>query len=189
MKKYIKDMTKEELKQIFHNIESIRTTMWDWKFEENMEQQQEYANIFFGKEWHKYINYHDYYSSFYLRLKDATQFFENITECNADYLSVEDSKKYLELYKQARKYYNIMEKVCNFGTDKYYDNEEKLLETCEKILELFEKELHSLEDIDLEELEDYFIFQVEENGCFSDCYIENNDYTKLYEYIEYIKEY
>lgn len=189
MKKYVKDMTKEELKEIFKNVESIRNQMWDWKFEENMDWQQENANILFGKEWHNYINYHDYYSSFFLRIKDATQFFENITESNADYLNVEDSKKYLELYKQARKYYNLMEKVCNFGTDKYYENEEKLLETCEKILAILENELHLLENIEQEELEDYFVFQVEENGCFSECYIEDNDYTRLYEHIEYIKTY
>lgn len=189
MKKYVKDMTKEELKEIFKNVESIRTTMWDWKFEENMHWQEEYTDIFFGKEWHKYINYHDYYSSFFLRIKDATKFFENIKESNYQYLSIENAEEYKKLYKQARKYYNLMEKVCNFGSDKYYDNEEKLLETCEKILAILENELHLLENIEESELEDYFVMQVEENDCFSECYIEDNDYTKLYEHIEYIKTY
>lgn len=189
MKKYVKDMTREELKEIFKNIKNIRNQMWDWKYEENMDYQHWLSKEFFGSEWHKYINYHDHYYSFFLRLKDATQFFENITESNADYLSIENAEEYKKLYKQAKKYYFYMNSKCNFGSDKYYENEEKLLETCEKILAMLEKELHKLEDIDENELEEYFIIQVEENECFLDCYIENNDYTRLFKHIDYIKEF
>lgn len=189
MKKYLNKMSEEELVKIFNNIESIRSEIYDICYENNMDYQKELGNIFFGEKYYKYIDIHDYYSSFFLKIKNVIDFFKNISIANGEYLCVKDMEEYEKLYKEARKIYNILTSKCNYGSDKYYENYDKLEKICEKILELLEKELHLLENVDEEQAQEEFIFQVKENNLFEDCYILNNDYTRVFEQINYIKEY
>ena len=189
MKKYLKDMSKEELEKIFENVEEFRKSTYDLVYENHMYWQGEYSDIFFGKDWHKYIEMNEYYSSFYLKLKDASNFFENISLSNSDYLCAEDAEKYKALYKEAKKYHDNMNSRCNYGSDKYYENEERLKASCIILLGLLEKELHNLEDITYEDCLEQFIIDVQDNNCFENCYIIDNNYNKVYEDIAYTKEY
>ena len=188
MKKYLKDMNKEELKKVFDNSTKIQEEQYNLVWQDNMDWQQEYFEIFFGKNWHEYIEMKDNYNSFYLRLKSAYKFFINLDKDVTDYLNIENAQIFKNIYKKANKYYINIDKRCNYGSDKYYENIEKLEEECGKLLEILENELHLLENINDDEVFESFCDDVYENNIYDDLYIENNDYTHIYEHIDYIKE-
>jgi hypothetical protein len=187
-KKYIKNMSVEELKKIFNNIEYLQSKFYENLYEDNMNYQFDLGKIFFGENYNNYIDIRDYYSSFFIIIKDAVKFFENLQLYNKDYLNNEDAKKYTALYKQAKKHYNNINK-CNYCSDNYYKHFELLENTCKSILEILEKELHSLENIEAQDVLEFFINDVFENNDFYDYYILDDDFTKLYEHFDYIKEY
>lgn len=188
MKKYLKDMNKEELKKVFDNSAKIQEYQFNIVLENNMNLQQEYGKMFFGENWYEYIEIHDHYSTFYLKLKSAYKFFDNLGKDVADYLSVENAQTFQDIYKKAKKYYININTRCNYGSNKYYENIEKLEEECNKLLEILENELHSFENIDNNEVFESFCDDVYDNNIYDGLYIENNDYTHIYEYINYIKE-
>lgn len=188
IKKYIKDMNDEELKKIFNNIEHLQKEFYENLYNDNMNYQIDLSKIFFGDNYINYLDIKDYYSSFFIIIKDTVKFFENLHLYNKDYLNNEDAKKYAVLYKQAKKHYNNMNK-CNYYSDNYYKHFELLENTCKSILEILEKELHSLENIDFQDVLDMFINDVCENNDFYDYYILDDDFTKLYKHFDYIKEY
>jgi hypothetical protein len=187
-KKYLKDMDEEELKKLFENIEEFKKNIYDICYQNNMDYQEELGNIFFGDKWNRYIDIFDHYTSFFLRIKNAIEFFENLGVENSDYLNTKDATEYKVLYKEAKKHYNNFNK-CNYASNNYYKNEELLENTCKQILRILEEELHKLENITKEEAKDTFLFEVLENEMYYDCYILNNDYTKVFCNINYIKEY
>lgn len=149
-KKYIKNMSAEELKKIFNNIEYLQRKFYENLYDDNMNYQLDLGKIFFGENHNNYIDIRDYYSSFFIIIKDAVKFFENLQLSNKNYLNNEDAKKYTVLYKQAKKHYNNINK-CNYCSDNYYKHFELLENTCKSILGILEKELHSLENIDAQD--------------------------------------
>lgn len=187
-KRYLKELNEEELKEVFENISSLQEISFSYAYDVNMDWQLELGKIFFGNNWHDYLKMYDYYSSFYLKIKNTIEFFENISIGNADYLSEENSKKYIDLYKQAKKIYNNLCK-CNTYSEKYLENEEKLDKICIELLELLENELHELENIDFEQAFETFKTDVFDNENYNDLYVLNNDFSKIYEHVNYIKEY
>lgn len=187
-KKYIKDMNEEELEIIFNNITSINQDSYNYTYEKNMDWQNELSDILFGKNWSKYIECISNYNSFYLRIKDYREFYKNLNLNNFDYLQEDKGIEYIKLYKKAKKVLNNLNK-CKEYSDKYYDNHDKFEYICCEILKILEEELHLLEEIIEQEVKEDFIFNVQENEYLNQCYILDNNYTKLYEHINYIKEY
>lgn len=187
MKKYyVKNLKEEEKKEILENNEKLKNEIFEIIYEDNMEYQLELGEIFFGSKTFDYLEIKDYYSSFYLRIKDPIKLYENIDINNSDYLSIEDGEKYKTLYKEATKKYNNIQK-CNCYSDNYYKNEEELEEILEKIVKILEKKLHSLEDITEDQIEEYFVEDI--NEIYQNCYILNKKDFILYEDIRTVKSY
>ena len=174
---YINELNKEELQKVFNNNEKFKEMIFNEMYEKEMDYQSFLGDEFFGNESYKYIDIRDNYSSFYLRIKDTIKFFENLNINSSDYLNPEDSKKYIELYKKAKKYYNYFNQ-CNYNSDNYFKNEELLKNTCKEILDILEKELHKLEQIDEEDVFDYFISNIE---IYEDFYITEKENFILYQ--------
>ena len=188
MKKYLKNMNKEELKKVFDTSVKIQNKEYEATMQMNMDYQEELGVIFFGKGWSNYIKMYNNYNSFYLRIIDSTSFFENLTEDVTDYLSQEDAKYFKEIYKKAKKFYTNINSRCVYGSDKYYENYEKFEEECKKLLEILEDELHKLESVDYEQAFDTFCTDVMDNNIFDEFYIIDEDYTKVFEHVDYVKE-
>lgn len=174
---YMNELNFEELQKVFDNNEKFRNIVFDDVYESNMDYQLFLSDEFFGNNTRDYLKFNNNYSSFYLRITNTIKFFENLNINNSDYLIEEDSKKYIELYKQAKKYYNYINK-CNYNSDNYYKNEEFLENTCKKILNILENELHKLEDIEEKEVYQYFIDNLE---IYSDFYITEKEKFTLYQ--------
>lgn len=188
MKKYLKNMNKEELKKVFDTSGKIQNKEYEATMQMNMDYQEELGDIFFGKKWSKYINMYDNYDSFFLKLKDSISFFENLDKGVTDYLSQENATRFKEIYKRAKKFYTSMNSRCVYGSDKYYENYEKFEEECKKLLEILEDELHKLENVDYEQTFDTFCTDVMDNNIFDEFYIIDEDYTKVFEHVDYVKE-
>lgn len=189
MKKYyIKDLKENELQKVFENNEKIQQEAFNDAYESNMQYQLELGKIFFGDNSYSYLEIKDYYSSFYLKIKDPIRLFENLSLSNSDYLNEIDSKTYIDLYKKAQKYYNYFNN-CSYSSDNYWKNIELLENTLEKIIDILEKELHKLEDVTKEDALENFIFNVQENYLLEDAYILNKKDFIVYEKISYIKKY
>lgn len=170
---YIEELNDEELKKVYVNNEKFSRMIFAECYEMNMEQQEELSEEFFGKKFHEYLDVHDHYSSFYLRIKDTNKFFENLNLNNSCYLSEEDSKKYIELYEQVKKYYSCLER----SDDKNNFYEELIEKACKEILNILEKELHELENINDEDIIEYFI---DNKDAYNNFYILEKTTFTLY---------
>ena len=188
MKKYLKNMNEEELKKVFDTSEKIQNKEYEATMQINMDYQEELGDIFFGKGWSNYIKMYDNYNSFYLRIIDSTSFFENLAEDVTDYLSQENATRFKEIYKKAKKFYTNINSRCVYGSDKYYENYEKFEEECKKLLEILECELHTLENVEYGQALDTFYTDVMYNNIFDEFYIIDEDYTKVFEHVDYVKE-
>ena len=155
MKKiYINNLNEKELEKIFNINKKLQDKIFESVCQNNIDYQNFLSTEFFGNNFFEYLKINDNYSSFFITIKNTIKFFENLNITNSDYLSEDDSKEYIKLYKKAKKYYNYLDR-CSFYSDNYYKNENLLEETCEEILKILEKELHLLEDINYNEVLDY----------------------------------
>ena len=188
MKKYLKDMNTEELKKIFDNNEKIQNKAFEYVFEDNMLYQEELFSTFFNNNYYKYLDIAEHYDTFYLKIKDVSVFFVNLNKNAWECLSNTDSKKFKATYKNALKYYNILTSHCNYQSDKYFENEEKLENECKILLKILEDKLHLLKNVDYNDAFDYFKNNSIDDGYFSNLYIENDDFLHVFEHIDYIKE-
>lgn len=188
MKKYLKNMNKEELKKVFDTSEKIQNKEYEATMQMNMDYQEELGDIFFGKNWSDYIKMYDNYNSFYLRIINSASFFENLAEDVTDYLSQEDTTRFKEIYKKAKKCYTNINSRCIYGSDKYYENYEKFEEECQKLLKILEDELHTVEDVEYNQVLDTFYIDVMDNNILDEFYIIDEDYTKVFEHVDYVKE-
>lgn len=138
MKKiYLKDLSREELFDLCIKNDNFMEQFYERVQEDNMFWQEEESNNMFGKEWHRYIDCHDNYDSFYLRLRDWYKFISNL---DSDYLCSEG----LELYKYIMKKKKIFDSMTQY-TDRYDNLEEHLENTCADLLEICEGQLHEYE--------------------------------------------
>lgn len=183
MKKYFKNMSLEDRIDIIMNINDLKYKVGDMYYEDLMQQQYEEGQLMFGKEHHKYIDIRDNYSSFYLVLKDWNKFLDNLDK---DYLCNNGLDLYNQIMVLKNEYDNI-DMVEN--EDRYDELEEELENRCKELLQVCEKQLHEYEDYSDDDLKDYLSFQLEENNMYEDLYIIDDDKTRVYEDISYIKTY
>lgn len=172
---------KEILKTILDNNSKLKDALYEGKYEYNMDDQLYYGNEILGKDTRKYVDIRDHYSSFYLRLLDADLFLDNL---DTTYLT--DKQK--DLYDEAYSYKTKKENIEMF-TEEYYDCEEKEEKVCEQLLDTIETFLHEFEDVNEEDVLDYFIFNLEDDIYYGNLYYYNDDVNfKVYEDVNYTKE-
>lgn len=160
----LKDLEMEELKKIlFKNtkmVEEITSAVIQCK----MEEQEEYGRLMLGNNFHKYIELRDNYNSFFLRLKDWNEFFNNL---DREYLNVEGIEMYNKIKKDIEIYENEEDE------DKRYEQEEQIEKDCELLLKICENILHEFEEYPTdEEIIEHFIYNEID---FYDYYVDNND--------------
>lgn len=171
---------KELLKEIFEHNEELGNNLWNLTWDRNMEQQLEFGNLCLGENSHKYIDIRDHYSSFYLTLKNAEEFVNNIDKA---YLTTEEDTLYNECIE-------LLEKRNNeeYGNDYYWEFDIELDNKAEELLKLIEKDLHAYENVETEDVFEEFLFQLIENENYGELYYYENDPTyNLYEDISYTK--
>ena len=134
-----------------------------------------------GSEHYKYIDIRDYYSSFFLVLKDWRKFIDNL---DSDYLPTEGIKLYKKINKKIVKLDNL-----DMYTDKYSDLENEIEMLCKDLLKICEDCLHKFESFTEEDLKENIRFNLEENYLYEDYYILDNDKSKVYVDISYTKTY
>lgn len=156
-RKYLKEMTKEEVRQIVKGNERLRGEIYDRCYEGNMFIQSEQTELILGKEWHQYIDYHDHYQSFYLTVRNVERTLRNL---DTDYMGESDAEKTEEVRK-------LLEKWDDMTWEEQEENEDLWTEIEEKTGELVssvERDLHEYEDIS----DDQFDAEVDwfyENEC------------------------
>lgn len=184
MKKYIKDMNSDELELVYNNNDKLQKELFERVYEDNMDAQLYEYEYLIPKEAHDYYRYHDYYNSFFFTLNEYEGY--NFLHCldfkilkEYDVATSDDEK----LFKKLENYFNH----CNYNSDAFYTNLEKLDVLATKILKNIEELLKQYENVDDS---DILTFWLDEYGheCYNDCYIIDDSY-KLFEEISYTKEY
>lgn len=183
-KVYICDIQNNDdlLIKLLDNNSKLEEKVYEYYYEDTMFQQEEFGTCCLGEKHYNWIDFHDNYNSFYLRLKNWDKFIMNI---DSDYL---DTKE-LELYNYIMQKRDVLYNMCQYS-DNYDRLEEHLENKCDELLELIENDLHDYENYNFEDIKDYFIDTCMINGWFNDLYFYKNryDYT-LYEDISYSKSY
>lgn len=185
MKKYFKELNDKEKEKILEKNNKLFEELSNYIYEDKMYCQEEDAENMFGKNWYKYIDYYDNYSSFYLSLKNWEMFINNL---DRDYLTTEG----IELYDYIMNKKNILDNM-EWGTDNYYNLEEHLENKSQELLDICESMLHEYENYpDLEECYNYLLYSTYDD-TLENCYIiiDNKGSTGyiLYEDIAYTKSY
>lgn len=183
MKKiFINELDTEKRNELIKKNEKLLYLLCD-DFREMMMYQQEDASYnTLGKDWHKYIEYHDHYDSFFLTLKDWRAFYNNI---DVDYLDDENRNIF----------YNLKEKISQLDAldcfdDNYCILEEEIEENCKILLKDIEDFLHSYEEIpeddeiiryadEMEQLDDYYI-EIREDGTSDNVIRRDVSYTETF---------
>ena len=169
MKKiFINDLETEKRDELIKKNKKLLYLLCD-DFKEMMMYQQEDASYnTLGKDWHKYIEYHDHYNSFFLTLTDWRAFIDNI---DCDYLSTDALKLYNEIIK------NDIELLDKCEDDDARDEIEETIEQKARIiLKDIEELLHSYEDYpdedeaiqyadEMEQLNEYYVEEHEDGFC------------------------
>jgi hypothetical protein len=184
MRRYLKDLTKEELRKVWNANEKLQKSYCEQMYEDSMQQQYEDGKMFLEKA-EKYYDYHDYYQSFFFTLRqfEGYHFLNNMIFSDLhDYSivtdeKIEECKKYMKLYED----YDYSIENNEQDIDKIQD---KLDELATEVLKGIEKYLHEYEDIDYGDAFDDFYNEVDfvcENVYIKDdTYIAYEDYTKCY---------
>lgn len=166
-KKYFKDMNNEEKIKLL-DISDFYDIIYEKVYEDNMYTQQEEFNLM---EIEKYVDIKDCYNSFYLVLKeDAAIFIKNIDDA---YFNPENIKQYAICKEILQKYENSKREKTK---EKYYDILENQVN---KLIEGITEQLREYEIVNDADLEYYIIDEMCED-IFSNYFIINNDFTKLY---------
>lgn len=187
-KYFIKNLKEKEKIKILEKNEKLQNEIYEILYENNMNYQYELDKILLNYEKNK-NNFEicDNYSSFYLKIKNGIKFLENINfKDMKDYIFEKDLQEINQIEKEYKKelhYYN----KCNYYSDNFYKHEEKIEELAEKLAEIIENTLHSLEEVTKEEMQEYFLENI--NKYWNDCYIVNKNDFIMYENITYIKCY
>lgn len=77
MKRFLKELTKEELQKVWSVNSRLQEGYCNRLYEQNMDMQYEDGNMFLDKA-RKYFDFNDYYNSFFLTLRqfERLQFFK-----------------------------------------------------------------------------------------------------------------
>ena len=177
MKKFIKNMDSEEIKKVLENNNKFYNLVYNDLYENDMEWQYEEGKLLFGENSHKYIDIRDHYSSFYLVLKDAFKFIENL---DPTYLCQNGIDLYNEIMKLKKEYENIS---CDSKEEenRYNELEEEIENKCKDLLEICEKQLHEYEkgDYSMDDMIDYIM----NNSLYEEFYIIASDYVLYHDSI------
>lgn len=185
MKKYFNELNQEEIRKVLEKNEKLFDELSQYLYEDKMYWQEEDADNMFGKNWNRYIDYNDNYSSFYLRVIDWEEFINNL---NRDYLTQEG----IDLYNYIQDKKEVLDNM-EWGTDNYYNLEEHLEKKSQELLDICESMLHEYENYpDFEECYNYLLDTLYDD-TLENCYIiidnkGSTDYI-LYEDIAYTKSY
>jgi hypothetical protein len=181
MKKYFKDLDTDKKLEIILNNNDLNELVSQDYYEYNMQMQEEEGELMFGKDSHKYIEIRGNYDSFYLRLLNWQKFIENLDK---DYLCSKGIDLYNNIIELKKEYESI---DISEEEERFDILEEELEAKCRELLEICENQLHEYEQYNEEDLKEFVRFNLEENDLFSDFYIIDNDYSKVYS--DYTKTY
>lgn len=169
-KEYLKDMNMEAIKDILKNNNDFYNLVFNDLYEQDMFWQGEEADLMFGKDHYKYIEFHNNYSSFFLTLRNWSAFIDNLDPA---YLNAKNIDLYNEIVKLKKEYENI---ACDTieEEDRFNELEDILEEKSKELLEACEDQLHEYEkaDYSIEDLAEYIV----DTGSYEDFYIKDNDY-------------
>lgn len=186
MKRYLKDLTKEELQKVWNVNKKLQEEYCNSLYEESMQQQYEDGKMFLDNV-RAYYDYHDNYNSFFLTLRqfEGYNFLSNMNFNDLqDYSIVADStieecKKYMKLYEDYD--YTIDDNEYEISIDTIQD---KLDELAKQVLGGIEKLLHEYEDVDYTDAFDRFYeevdFAYEDYYIIDDTFKAYRDYTICY---------
>lgn len=183
MKKYIKELNKDQLIELIGKNEKLYNKLAESFYETQMDMQSEDTENMFGKDYHRWIEYRDNYNSFYFIIKDWRKFIENL---DTDYLDDENIKiaNYIE------KKIDVLDSM-EYGCENYWRLDEYLEKKAKEVLDFCEKSLHgyeeypSIEDvvvdaIDNDLLENYYI-ELDENGNTDNVIKLDVNYTETFD--------
>lgn len=184
--KKLDELTEDELELVFNKNEKLQAELYEHCYEDNMDFQQEVGEALLDYKSDSF-SIEDYYSSFYLKLKDGEKFLKTTNlrlavEYNC--ITLEDRN---EAERLLDKYYN----TTPFNTENYEDVDNITLQEidvlAEKIMKKIEKYLHTFEDLDGADVMQRFIDCEYEYYADNDCYVDDNyimygdvAYTKCY---------
>ena len=182
----IKDLTNEELEQVWNTNEKLRDEVYETIYEDNMNAQIEEADYLLDTKNNRGYSVEDYYNSFYLKLKDGYKF---LISCNLK--NILDARLITQQeFEDANRLIDEYENITAFTHENYHEVEDQKLEEIDElakeILKRIEKHLHKYEDVTEEDAKLYFI---ENTDLLEDCYIKENEGYKLYRDIAYTKCY
>lgn len=177
MKKvYFKDLdTKTKIDIVLNNVQLDQKAN-EYFYEEQMFRQQEDGELMLGKDWYKYIEFHNNYNSFFLTLINWQKFIDNL---DPDYLCQDGIDLYNEIIKLKKEYENI---ACDTieEENRYNELEEKLENKCKDLLEICEDQLHEYENYNIEDYKDFLENEFEYNHLFEEYYIFDNQKQTVY---------
>ena len=183
MKRYLKELSQEELIKVYEVNRKLQEELFTSVYEDNMYSQEYDGKWLLPKEVDNCYKYHDHYNSFYLTLNEyeGVNFLKNINfkELKDYSVASEEDEK---LYKKILNYFNH----CNYYSDAYLDNLEKLDNLASKILKNIEEYLHEFEDISEDDIitawtDEYY------QERYENCYILDESYM-LYEDVSYTRK-
>ena len=158
MKTYLKDMKAGEAWELVHNNSDYMAELYEDMAQDRGEQQSEEAGLILGSDWHKYIDYHDNYNSFYLRVKDPAEMIRNIDK---DYLTEAQAERYEKAKSLLDKYENEEDPE---KLDSWYD---QLEIQAKGLLADIEESLHEYENITDDDIKEEFIINLEDNEDYT----------------------
>lgn len=144
-RKYLKDMTSEELEQILKCNSKFEDMISRDIYDMNMICQEEDTKNILGENVWKYIKSDNNYNNFCLTIKDYKQFINNLDK---DYLSIDNQKKYddcMGLYTDITDLERIMYNY-DLSDDEYNEKDKELDEKTEKFEKLCDSLLSDVED-------------------------------------------
>lgn len=169
MKKiFLNEMETERRNELIKKNEKLLYLLRDDFMNMLSYQQEDVSYYAMGKDWHRYIESHDHYDSFFLTLKDWRTFINNI---ESDYLNTDALKLYNEIIKND---IALLEKYED--DDKRDEIEETIEQKAKIILKDIENLLHEYEETpedddviqyadEMEQLNEYYIEEHEDGFC------------------------
>lgn len=176
MKKYFRDLDTETKVDIIMNNQKLKDVVWNDCYEQSMENQLENGELMLGKG-NNGIDIRPNYDSFYLVLLDWEKFLDNL---DSDYLN----DKGLDIYNKIAELKEEYENEDSYS-DRFEELSGEIEELCKQLLKVCENQLHTYENIDDNDVKEYLIFELEENGLYDDYYILEDDTSKVYNDVSY----
>lgn len=171
-KTYLKDMQEAEAWELAFNNREYMAELYEELAQVRGDQQSDEAGLILGSDWPRYIDYHDHYNSFYLRVKDPAEMIRNI---NKEYLTEAQAERFEKAKSLLDKYENEEDPE---KLNSWYD---QLEIQAKGLLADIEESLHEYENITDDDIKEEFIINLEDNEDYTigDKNIYR-DYTKCF---------